>query len=397
MSESKGFVRSLIPMVFSFFNKSVAFLEDEAVKRAIQEVIDQKTYYGYGNQQHVKEFEKMLSTLFDSTYVSAMNSGTDALITALKILNIKNEDEVIVPAFGFISTASCISFVGATPVFVDIQLDDCSIDVAKIEERITPRTKAIIVAHLFGRPALGIINILSIAKKYGICVVEDAAQSFGAKILVNGEWKLVGTLGDIGCLSFSSTKPFSAPGNGGALLTQNRALHEEANKMRFYGAKVHYYDYTTSGGNYKMHDIQAAALLAKYRFYGHWLEHRQKIADYYSMELTGVGDLVLPQRFPNIAHIWSRYVVKTKQRDALFDYLLSVVKKFGQWERPLKNYPVPLPYFSVFKHLGHKRGDFPMADQFSQEGISLPISNYGSLNDAKLISNSVKEFFKQGK
>ncbi|OGZ94151.1 MAG: hypothetical protein A2131_00030 [Candidatus Sungbacteria bacterium GWC2_49_10] len=384
-------------MFSSFREKSILAMEKMAVKKAVAAVIEDDTHQAVLGHPHVRKFEALLSARLHGASVLAMNSGTDALIGALKVLGIGAGDEVIVPAFSFISTASCVGWVGATPSFVDIRLDDYAMDVAKIEERITPKTKAIIVAHLYGQPTRGIVDILGIAQKHNLFVIEDAAQSFGAEIKINGEWRSVGTLGDVGCMSFSSTKMFAAPGNAGAFVIKDRALLEEVGRMRFYGAKVHYYDYPTIGINSKIHDIQAAALIAKLGFLDYWEKHHRKVADYYSKELAGVGDLILPRELPETKGTWCRYVVRTKRRDPLFGSLLKVVKERGPLWWPMKNYPVPLPYFSAFKGLGHKLGDFPIADLVSQEVISLPMTNYVTTDDAKMVAAAVKEFYGQGK
>ncbi|MFY9462059.1 MAG: DegT/DnrJ/EryC1/StrS family aminotransferase [Candidatus Sungiibacteriota bacterium] len=380
--------------MFKFFKKiSVMALEEAAVKKAIAQVVDKRTHYGFSGHPHVKAFEAALSGRFGGIPVLGVNSGTDALILALKALGIGPADEVIAPAFSFISTVSCIPWVGAMPAFVDIRFDDYAIDPTRIEEKITKRTKAILVAHLFGQPATGMAEILAIAKKHNLAVIEDAAQSFGAAMQIDGESKPVGTIGDIGCLSFSSTKPFAAPGNGGAVIIKNQSLRDEADRMRFYGARTHYYDYPTVGVNCKLHDIQAAALLAKLNFFELWLSHRQRIAAYYNKTLAGLGDLVLPQEYPDIAQrIWYRYVIRTKKRQELFNHLLKAAGPY-QPLQPMLNYPVPLPYFEMFRHLGHKPGDFPVADKASEEVISLPITNYVAMADAKRIADAAKRFF----
>lgn len=369
-------------------------LEETAVKRAIAKVVDQRTHYGFSGHPHVKAFEQALSQRFGGLPALGVNSGTDALILALKVSGIGPGDEVIAPAFSFISTVSCIPWVGATPVFVDIRPDDYAMDPKKIEEKITKKTKAILIAHLFGQPATGMAEILAIAKKHKLPVIEDAAQSFGARMKINEGWTPAGAIGDIGCLSFSSTKPFAAPGNGGAVIIKNPSLREEADRMRFYGARKHYYDYPTAGVNCKLHDIQAAALLAKLGFLEYWLGHRQRIASYYTQELNSAGDIILPTEQPDTSRIWYRYVIRTDaaKRDRLFSALMKAAGPYHPLQ-PTKNYPVPLPYFEMFRHLGHKSGDFPAADKVSKEVISLPITNYVAMPDAKRITDAAKNFF----
>lgn len=381
--------------MLNFFKKfSAMSLEDEAVKKAICRVIETRTHYGYSGHPQVKKFETALSQRLGGVPVLGMNSGTDALVAALKVLGIGPGDEVIVTSFSFISTASPIRWVGANPVFVDIRERDYAADPSQIESKITPRTKAIVLAHLFGQPAEGVGAICAAARKNKIPVIEDAAHAFGAKVRAGGEWRMVGTVGTIGCLSFSSTKPFAAPGNGGALILNDHSLVEEADRMRFYGAKKHYYDYTTVGINSKLHEIQAAALLAKLPFFDYWLEHRKSVGELYARELPGTGDIKLPETLDGTERTFYRYVIRTGKREALLEHL---IKKAGALRhlRPMVNYPVPLPHFTVFKDLGHRLGDFPAAERASSEVISLPITNFVTKSDAVEIVGSIKAFFRQ--
>lgn len=380
--------------MFPFFRKPTLMdIEEAAVKRAICRVVEKRSHYGFSGHPHVQALEEALSRRFGGLPVLGVGSGTDALILALRALGAGPDSEVIVPAFSFVSTAACIPWVGATPVFVDIRPDDYSLDPAKIEEKITEKTKAIIIAHLFGQPATGMEEILAVARRHALPVIEDAAQSFGAQIKLGNEWKPVGAIGDIGCLSFSSTKPFSAPGNGGAVVVQNKALHETIDRMRFYGARQHYRDYPIAGVNCKIHDMQAAALLAKLNFFDHWLARRTRIAAYYAEALAGVGDLILPQELPGSRRTWYRYVIRTRQeRDHLFHKLIMAAGP-SPTLHPAINYPVPLPYFGMFRDLGHAPGDFPAADEASREVLSLPITNYVSLANARRMTDVIGEFF----
>ncbi len=380
--------------MFSFFKKPTLMdIEEIAVKRAICSVVEKRTHYGFSGHPHVRELEGKLSERLGGLPVLGVGSGTDALILALRALGVGPGDEVIVPAFSFISTAACVPWVGAKAVFADIRRDDYAMDPGEVKKNITPKTKAVLVAHLFGQPATGTAEILAIAKAHGLPVIEDAAQSFGAELRIEGAWKQVGAIGDIGCLSFSSTKPFAAPGNGGAVIVRDKALHEEVDRMRFYGAREHYRDYPIAGINCKIHDMQAAALLAKLNFFDHWLAHRTTIAASYTKMLAGVGDLVLPRELPGSRRTWYRYVVRTRhERDHLFHELVTAAGP-SPTLHPALNYPVPLPYFGMFRHLGHKPGDFPVADEVSREVISLPITNYVSAANARRTGDVIREFF----
>ena len=366
--------------------------EDWMVKKAIMRVLGGRTHSPYAEHPNVRKFEAVVSQKAKGMRVLGTNGGTDALILALKLSGIGPGDEVIVPAFCFIPRISCVSWIGATPVFVDVRSDDYATDPAKIEEKVTERTKAIIVSHLFGQPAAGITDVLFLAKRKGLIVIEDATQSFGAKAKIGEEWKMVGTIGDFGALSFTTQKWFAGPGNSGALILKDPALWEEGDRMRFYGARVHHFDYPTVGVNCKMHDIQAAALLAKLPFFDYWLEHRRRIAALYTKELAGIGDLVLPADISGTERTWYRYVVRTKQRDALLNYLLGVTEN-NYFLQPSPEYPVPVPYFEVFRGLGYNVGDFPCAERLSHEVISLPLSQYVSIGYARKIAKAVRTFY----
>lgn len=378
--------------MFPFLRDTIQAAEDLAVKNAIARVITERTYFDFLENPSVLRFEKELSRYLQNVHVLGVDSGTDALILALKLLGIGKGDEVIVPAFSFIGTVSCLPWIGATPIFVDIREDDYAIDPVKIEEKITTKTKAIIVVHLFGQPSLGLEHILRIAKERSLYVVEDAAQSFGARISINGEWKSTGTLGDIGCFSFSSSKILAAPGRGGALAIRDKSLWEEANRIRFFGARHHYRDYPTVGINAKLQELQAAALLEKFQFFEYWLWQRKKIASFYTHQLKELDTFVLPQEYGSTERIWYRYPIRTKKRDKLFQFLNPFMDK-PFYLRPLITYPVPLPYFSIFQNFGHKPGDFPVADKISTEIFSLPLANFVSTLEAKEICNEVKKFF----
>ena len=376
--------------MFPFLRTAIQAAETFAVKNAVEKVINNQSYYDFLDNPSVEAFEKKLSEYLD-TPVIGVDSGTEALILALKLLKIGGGDEVIVPAFSFIGTVSCIPWVGATPVFVDVG-ENYAIDPEKIEEKITNKTKAIVVVHLYGQPANNLEKIIEIAKKRFLYVIEDAAQSMGARVYINGAWKYVGTLGDIGCLSFSSSKILAAPGRGGAIIMRNTALREELHRMRFFGAKHHYRDYPTLGVNVKLQEIQAAALLAKFQFFEYWLWHRKQLAAYYTRLLKNIDEISFPEEHFGTERVWYRYVIRTKRREELLEALKPFTERAFHF-KPLINYPVPLPYFSIFKHLNHKSGDFPVADILSAEVLSLPITNLMSTYEVNELSRAIIKFF----
>lgn len=379
---------------FEFFKKdsALAKLEEEAVIRAVTQAIKIKSYYGFGDKPYTRQLEKNISKFLGGRPVIGTNSGTDALILALKLAGVSYEDEVIVPAFSFISTASSVAWLGAKTVFADIRMDDYALDPKEVEKKITPRTKAIILVHHFGQPAIKSKEIAEISRKYNLILIEDAAQSLGATLMMENQEKRVGTIGDIACLSFASTKSLGTIGNGGALVVAQEEFRKRAAEMRTYGARIHYQDYPLIGVNCALQEVQAAALVARLAFWPQWLQHREKLADIYSKNLREIQNLFLPTVFPETRRIWYRYVVRTTQRDKLFAHLKrsagADVKLF-----PNKNYPVPLPYLGAFKNLGHREGEFPVAESLSQEVLSLPLSNLIAEKDALFVAKEVRNFF----
>lgn len=383
----------IIAKLFSNSESILSYLEKAAVKKAVNRVVESGSYHPYSGHPELKKFEEELSRRFGNAVVFGVSSGTDAIIFALRALGVGSGDEVIVPAFSFISTASAVKWVGAKPVFVDINAEDYNINSRLIEKAITPKTKAVIAVHLFGQPA-AMEEILVIAERHNLRIIEDAAQSFGAEILLSdGKWYEVGTIGDIGCMSFSPTKPFSAPGSGGALIFHDESLRESFSMMRDYGARRHYYDYPVLGLNGKLHEIHAAALRIKLLFIDRWIEKRRRIAEYYSQRLTGIGDLKLPKQNDYTRRIYYRYVIRTKQRDQLFDCLSRRFRE--RYLKPWKHYPVPLPYFNVFKPDGYKAGVFPESERAAAEVLDIPIDHRVSFKDVELICDVIEDFFKE--
>src|SRR3989344_384225 len=378
-------------MRLHFFKNIAALVQKLAVKRAVSRVIEKEAENGSTGRFYTKKFEVLLSKRMNNISTLGTASGTDALILALKALKIGGGDEVIIPAFSCTPPASSISWVGAIPIFVDIRDDDYAIDPAMVEKKISSKTKAIIVVHLFGQPTKRIKKILDIARQRRLFVIEDAAQSFGAKVEIDGKWSETGTIGDIGCLSFSSTKIFATPGNAGAIIAKDPHLIEEIDRMRLFGTKIRHYDHPTVGISAKIQEIHAAALLAKLSFFNYWLEHRRELANHYTKALSGIGNIVLPYEIEKTKRTWYRFVIRTQKRDELFKYLRTSLPKKPHL-KPMIHYPVPLPYFSAFK-TGYKRGNFPVSDQISSEVISLPLNNSMSKGDTELVCQTIKTFF----
>ena len=328
----------------------------EEIDSAISQVLDKSDFIG-GSE--VESFEKEIAQYCGTEYAISVNSGTDALLLSLKALGIGSGDEVITSPFTYIAAAEVISALGAKPVFVDIEEETFNIDVLKIEEKITDKTKAIIPVHLFGRMAK-MDKIIEISQKHNIYIIEDSAQAIGASY--NG--KKAGSFGVTGCFSFFPTKNLGAYGDGGMITTDNKELKDKIELLKNHGASSEdKYLHLTLGTNSRLDVIQAAILRVKLKHLDEWNQKRREIAEKYN-ELN-VGDIVTPDF--DKSDVYHQYTIRTKQRDELKEYLDSkgVPTKIY--------YSLPLHLQPAFKNLGYNEGDFPVAEKVSKEVLSLPI------------------------
>jgi dTDP-4-amino-4,6-dideoxygalactose transaminase len=307
-------------------------------------------------------------------YAVGVNSGSDALIFAIKALGIGAGDEVLTVSHTFISTVDAIVKNGATPVFVDISLDTCCIDESKIEEKITPRTKAILPVHLYGQvAAMGMIR--EIADRHGLHVIEDACQAHGAE--QNG--RKAGTFGDASCFSFYPTKNLGAYGDGGIVLTNDESLYEQMKMLRNYGQQRKYY-HEFIGYNSRLDEIQAAILGVKLRHLDEWNEKRRRLARLYDEQLAGSG-VVLPVEKEGNKHVYYVYAIRSRNREHLQRYLAD------QGIQAQVHYPVPVHRQSAYQAL-MKTYSLPVTEQVSREILSLPMHPW--LRDEEIISIAEK-------
>jgi dTDP-4-amino-4,6-dideoxygalactose transaminase len=317
----------------------------------------------------VEEFERAFAAASGAADAVGVNNGTTALHLCALALGIGPGDEVIVPAFTFIATAWTASYVGARPVFADIELDTFTLDPAKIEAHITPRTKAIVVVHLFGQPAR-MDEILAVAARHGLPVIEDCAQSH----LATYRDRPVGMLGDAGTFSFYPTKNLGACGEGGAVVSRRPEILAKARLLRVHGMAVRY-RHDEMGFNYRMEGFQAAALNVKLRHLKTWTERRRAIARRYRTEIR-LPDLALPP-VPEIGEsVWHQFTVRHPRRDALREHLAAS----GVGTDTI--YPIPLHLQPCYASLGHKPGSIPAAEEAARTVISLPI--FPELTDAEI-------------
>lgn len=324
-------------------------------------------------------FEEQFAKYCDSRYAVGVNSGTDALYLALASLDVSVGDEVIIPTFTFIATALCISYTGATPVLVDVEEKTFNIDPQKLRKAITENTKAIIPVHLYGQPA-NMDEINKIAKENNITVIEDACQSHGATY--NG--KKVGALGDISCFSFYPTKSLGAFGDGGIVVTAEKAIYEKVKMLRDYG-RVDRYNHKIKGYNSRLDTIQAAVLLAKLKYLDQWNSMRREHADLYGKLLSGVEGIQLPATMPDRTHVFQTFAVRLKNRDQILESLKA--KDIGA----LIHYPIPIHMQEAYADLGYKEGDFPVSESMAREELSLPMFPHMKTQQVQYVCDAVKE------
>ncbi len=329
----------------------------------------------------VAAFERDFAAFCGAPHAVGFNSGTSALHVALLLLGVGPGDEVITTPFTFVATSWAISYVGARPVYVDIDDATCNLDPALVERAITPRTKAIMPVHLYGQPC-DLDAIGAIAQKHGLPLVEDAAQAHGA--LWRG--RPVGTFGAISGFSFYPGKNLGACGEAGALVTTDAALAERARSLREHGARVRYY-HDEVGYNYRMEGIQGAVLGVKLKYLAAWTAARRRIARRYA-ELLRDTPLKLQTELAGSESARHVFVVRHPRRDELKAHL----EKNGVGAA--LHYPVPLHLQKCYAPLGYKAGDFPVAEAAARECLSLPM--FAELTDDQLayVAAQVRTFFK---
>ena len=306
-----------------------------------------------------EQFEKSFSEHVGMKYGVGVNSGTDALKIALVVLGVKEGDEVITVTNTAVPTVSAIREVGAIPVFVDID-KYFTIDPAKIEEKINSKTKVIVVVHMYGGAA-DMKSILAIGKKHNLKVIEDCAQAVDAKI----SGKKVGTFGDISCFSFYPTKNLGAYGDAGMILTNDEKIYETSKKLRMYGFAKTYYA-NIEGFNSRLDEVQAAILLIKLDHLKEWTEKRNEIAQFYSKNIKNKL-IEIPEVRPGTEHVFHLFVIRTKKRAELKEYLIKNNIGFGV------HYEFPIHLQDAYKFLNYKKGDLPESEKAADEVLSLPI------------------------
>ncbi|MDV2990992.1 MAG: dTDP-3-amino-3,4,6-trideoxy-alpha-D-glucose transaminase [Chroococcidiopsis sp. SAG 2025] len=338
---------------------------------------------GYIGGANVANFEQEFATYTNVSECVACNSGTDALLLALRALGVGAGDEVITTPFSFFATTETISAVGAKPIFVDIDAPTFNLDVTQVESAITAKTKAIIPVHLYGQP-VDMTALMAIAQTHKLAVIEDCAQATGA--LWAGQ--KVGSIGHVGCFSFYPTKNLGACGDGGAVTTNDPEIAAKMRMLRNHGEKNRYY-HEDIGLNSRLDAIQAAILRVKLRYLDTWNEQRQAIASRYQEYLAPVSSVVIPQELPGGKGVWNQYTIRLqrgeeRRRDSGFsesgarsegnpyrDEVRQRLQEKGVGS--MVYYPLPLHLQPVYQNLDYQQGQFPISEQTCHEVLSLPI------------------------
>ncbi|EHJ01342.1 Glutamine--scyllo-inositol transaminase [Clostridium sp. DL-VIII] len=379
-------------------------IEKEVVE-AVSRVLSSASYI-MGNE--VLEFEKEFAEYIGVKHAISVGNGTDALVIALMACGVGEGDEVITTPFTFFSTAESISFVGATPVFVDVEKDTYNIDPSKIEEKITEKTKAIMPVHIFGQPAK-MDEIRKIAKTHNLKIIEDAAQAVGAEY----KGKKVGTIGDVGCFSFFPTKNLGCAGDGGIITTSDDDIATIARALRTHGSgengqkaynllngiseniksseehddtvynPLKYYNYLI-GFNSRLDTIQAAILRIKLHSIDNWNKARRKNAKAYDEKLKET-DLTLPVIIAEGKSAYNMYVVQAENREEVINKLKEKGVNTGVY------YPVPMHLQKVYKDLEYKEGDLPVAEYLSHRTFAIPVFPELSLEQKNYIIDTLKD------
>lgn len=339
---------------------------NEQLHEAFERVLKKSWYIG-GNED--KAFEDAFARYCGVNYCVGTGNGLDALILALKALGITNGDEVIVPANTFIATALAVTYVGATPVFVEPDISTFNIDTKLIEEKITKRTKAIMPVHLYGQPC-DMDSIMAIARKHNLHVIEDCAQAHGACY----KGKKVGTFGELAGFSFYPGKNLGALGDAGATISNDKELIDKVRSLGNYGSDYKYH-HIYLGNNSRLDEIQAAFLIEKLTILDKMNVARCTIAERYLAAITN-PKIVLPL-VPNYAMpVWHVFAIRCEVRDQLEAFL----KEYGIGTN--KHYPIPIHLQECYRSLGYKKGDYPIAEEISETELSLPL--YYGMSDSEI-------------
>ena len=351
------------------------FQYQEELERKALEVL-RSGWYVLGPE--VRAFEEEFAGYTGAKYCVGLASGLDALWLAFKVLGIGEGDEVIVQANTYIASVMGITINGATPVFVEPD-EYFNIDVDKIESLITPKTKAILVVHLYGQ-ASQMDKVVALCRKYNLKLVEDCAQSHGACF----EDKMTGTFGDIGCFSFYPSKNLGAFGDAGAIVTDDEELAKAMRVYRNYGSEKRYYNMVV-GANSRLDELQAGLLRVKLAHIQELTQERENLAQTYLSKIKN-KKITLPQIRENCSHVWHQFVIRCDKRDELIQYLEE--RGIGS----IIHYPIPPHLSEAYGYLGYKMGDYPITEAYAATILSLPMYNGMTAEEIEKVIQALNDF-----
>ncbi|MCX7879304.1 MAG: DegT/DnrJ/EryC1/StrS family aminotransferase [Ignavibacteria bacterium] len=355
------------------------YLKNE-INIVIQSVINDSSFI---LGKYVEEFEQNFAKFCNSKYCVAVGNGTDALTIALKCCGIGKNDEVIVPANTFIATSEAVTLCGAKPIFVDVDPNFYLINLDDASRKITKRTKAIIVVHLYGQPA-NMQKIVNFAKAHNLKIIQDCAQSHGAKF---NNQHLV-EFGDVCCYSFFPGKNLGAFGDAGAIVTNDEELATKCKMFRNHG-RLDKYDHLFEGTNSRMDGLQGAILNVKLKYLEEWNDKRRNNAYLYNKLFEEVSEVVTPTEQQESFHVYHLYVIRSSRRKELTNFLSECGITTGI------HYPIALPFLKAYSYMGHKKEDFPVAFKLQNEILSLPMYPELKENQIKYIVGTIKKFYKK--
>jgi dTDP-4-amino-4,6-dideoxygalactose transaminase len=367
-------------MIIPFINLKAQYdiIQDE-INTSITDAVQG---FQFCKGREVAEFELQFGQFLKHKHCIGVGNGTDALFVALKTIGISSGDEVITPAFSWISTSETITLCGGKPVFVDVDSEYYTLDPTLLEQQITDRTKAIIAVHLYGQMAR-VKEIKAICTRYNLALIEDCAQAHGSTELN----KYAGTFGDLAAFSFYPTKNLGAYGDGGCIVTDSDIYSERCRRLANHGA-LKKDDHMVEGLNSRLDTIQAAVLLTKLPYLNFWNNLRIRHAQLYGKILAGISQVVIPQVRLETTHTFHLYVIRAQHRNALKDFLAV------NGIQTIIHYPQALINLPAYRHLNLSQEDFPVSNALQEDALSLPI--YPELQEDQIlyIGEKIKEFYK---
>jgi len=348
---------------------------DDAIRQAVIEVLESGQYVKGENGQN---FEREFANFCGTKYAIGVSSGTSAILLSLKAIDLRENDEVIVPSHTFIATASPVKFLGATPIYADIDPDIYTIDPADIKRRITPKTKAIIPVHLYGHPC-DMDAILDIARQHDLCIIEDACQAHGAEY----KGKKVGGIGDIGCFSFFPSKNMTVLGEGGMVVTNDETVAERISALRDHGRRQKYI-HEMLGLNLRLSEIHAAIGRQQLKHVEEWNAKRRTIAAHYNTSLRNLNNVITPLEREWAKHVYHLYVIRTEQRDKLAAHLQREGIATGI------HYPVPVHKQPCMESEAY----LPITEKCASQVLSLPMHPQLTEDEVEYICDKIRGFWR---